>query len=207
LKTQIVLLSGKQGSGKTTLAAALRSDLQCSRTAFEEVRFAQAIYAIHDFRRDHLRSLGITVPDKDGEFLQDAGTKHGRQKFGEDVWVRATRGAVKRAQALHSQSPNQPSRLVVVISDCRFRNEFEAFPDALRVRLECARDVRKQRCDAWRDTEAHLSEMDLDDYVFKGRFDMVFNTLTQTTRHCSTMIQAQLDKNVWLEKREVEGDY
>ena len=62
------------------------------------------------------------------------------------------------------------------MDDCRFKNEFNAIPEALRIRLQCPRVVRRIRCTAWRDNEDHPSETDLDSYVDQNKFDLVFET-------------------------------
>ncbi len=196
---QVVLISGKQGAGKTTLTNALWRRLLDKGAAAKEIRFAGTIYEIHDFARARLEALGIELPEplkvKDGPMLQWLGTEWGRKTIADDIWVRCAQGAVAQ---FHE---DYPGRAVALVSDCRFRNECDAFPQALRVRLECPKDTRKGRCEAWRENDVHPSEIDLDDYVHAGRFDMVFNTGTQPVDQIVALVVAQLDKNVWAEKR------
>lgn len=85
---------------------------------------------------------------------------------------------------------------IVIVGDCRFKNEFELMPEALRIRLECNREVRKERCEMWRDNETHPSEIDLDDYVHINKFDMIFNTATQATHDIAEMVLARLESDI-----------
>lgn len=171
---QIVLLSGKQGAGKTTIADGLKATFVRRNVAFHSLPFAGPIYEMHDFCRKTLKDCGVEVPHKikDGNLLQLLGTEWGRKTVGENIWVEALIGRVAR---LRMENPIVP--LIVVIPDCRFKNEFAAFPDALKIRLECPSMVRRERAEMWRKDETHQSEVDLDSYVDK--FDLTFNTAFQ----------------------------
>lgn len=198
IDNKIVLISGKQGSGKTTLVAALQHLLP--KRHVTEFKFASTIYQIHNFARMRLRELRIPIPEelavKDGPLLQLLGTEWGRQTYGADIWVKCCRAEIEQFFEYLVRKPR-----IAVVSDCRFKNEFEAFPNALRVRLECPKLARKDRCEQWRENDTHPSEIDLDDHVHNGQFDMIFDTQHATAEQCATLIAAQLDKNVWLEKR------
>lgn len=195
----IVLISGKQGSGKTTLTKELLEALGMVRVEF---RFAKVIYDIHDKIREMINDFGIETPEhvkvKDGKLLQFLGTELGRNTYGEDVWVRITRRIV---DTLIEKYGNYPQPLLIVVSDCRFKNEFEAFPEALRVRLECVKEVRKGRCEQWRDTDTHPSETDLDDHVYAGKFDLIFDTEFTDASQVSTKILQVLKDGNWVGKR------
>lgn len=204
MQTQIVLISGKMGSGKTTTALALENIMMKPKTvAVVQQTFAAPIYHMHNFCRAYLQSIGIkfaaAVDVKDGKLLQLLGTEWGRNTVGPDIWVDACRGEIKKTIQFYEEHGFQ--RLVIVIADARFPNEFYGFNEALRVRLECTRDVRKVRAEMWRENEMHPSEIGLDDYVHAGKFDMIFDTANASSSHCATLIAAQLDKNVWMEKR------
>ncbi len=200
---RIILLSGKQGSGKSTLTQELIGLF--SKAHVNEFKFAETIYSIHNYARELLKKFGIEHPDhlkiKDGKMLQWLGTEWGRGTYGEDVWTKCTRGEISGFFELYSVKPK-----IAVISDCRFKNEFAEFPDALRVRLECSEFVRRDRCEQWRTNTTHPSEVDLDGHSADGLFDVTFYTEHVSSRNIAQLIKAQLDKNVWMEKRKAQID-
>lgn len=155
-----ILLSGKQGSGKSTTTAKVAELLQEEGYDVSLVKFADPLYEMHKQVLLVAESYGLVVPKKDGKLLQLLGTEWGRENYGKDVWVNC---ALNKFKALQN-SVTKDRFGVMLIDDCRFKNELGAFKNiAFTVRLEADRDVRKTRCDAWRDTEAHISETDLDD--------------------------------------------
>lgn len=178
----IFFISGKQGSGKTSLSRALDSAL-VSRQVYR-LRFAGPLYEMHDAVRGVLSRYGIPydIEKKDGDLLQLLGTEWGRKKFGYDVWVNALLEAIRRV----------PKQDVVVIEDGRFENEFDSFSNircCVRIRLECSREIRKQRAEFWREREDHVSETGLDHYASMGRFDMVLDSDRFTTAElCSQVL-------------------
>jgi cytidylate kinase len=173
-----LLISGKQGSGKTKTADALQS-LLTSR-GFEVVRykFAQPLYEMHDMVLAYMAEEGFEVPVKDGLLLQLLGTDWGRAVFGPYVWVKCASFEYRRIRKTVSEytKPTIYQKTVVfLIDDLRFKTELEGFrEDGFTVRLEAARDVRKSRADSWRDNETHQSEVDLDDCL--DFFDAVIRT-------------------------------
>ena len=103
---------------------------------------------------------------KSSPLLQFLGTEFGRKRD-TDIWVNLAKN--KAEQLLKSCQ-------FVAVDDGRFENEFHAFPDAFKIRLECDRDIRKARCDAWRENEFHPSEVGLDEYSKQGKFDYYIDT-------------------------------
>jgi energy-coupling factor transporter ATP-binding protein EcfA2 len=202
MKTQIVLLSGKQGAGKDTLAHELAKFSKHGKTSVAIVAFAFPIRTIHDWIRSFMGAMGLSAPAevvvKDGDLMQLVGL-WARKRYGDDCWLKAAKSRIEKIMG--TASVEAPERLVIVVTDCRFQNEFDAFPEALRVRLDCARDIRKGRAEMWRDNEQHQSETDLDDYVMGGRFDMIFNTQTQAPGDIAEMVMATLERDDWIEKR------
>lgn len=173
----VVMISGKQGSGKSTITAKLR--LLCQRRtktwAASEVIFAGPIYEVHNYRRDLFRKYGLKMDEKDGPFLQDLGTKHGRERLGENVWVKIAENKIfQEIEKLHKDGFQRAS---FFISDTRFPNELNLaseWKNSIKVRLEAPEVVRKQRCPAWRDRTDHPSEVSLDGC--HELFDMVIDT-------------------------------
>lgn len=188
---KIIMISGKQGSGKTTLTKELLRYFKSRKIPALELRFAATIYKIHDAALEVMDNLGFETMKIDGELLQYLGTEWGRKRFGESVWV----DAVKRQIAEHVEPT------VFIISDCRFRNEFDAFPEALRVRLTCPQGERERRAEKWRDNVQHPSEIDLDNYAESEKFDIYLDTFSLDTIGCATLVMAKLDKSNWVERR------
>lgn len=201
---KIVLVSGKQGSGKTTTCDQLAKEWH-ERFGYdvEHLTFASTIYAMHDSIRAILTKNGINIPDevkvKDGPLLQWLGTEWGRSTIGENVWVDCLKGQINNLIDLHVKRGDR--KLLFLVSDCRFPNEFDSLPAALRVRLECPKEIRKKRCSMWRENDTHPSEIALDGYVKNNMFDLVVHTDGDDVNCAVGLIGAQLTKNVWKEKR------
>jgi Mrp family chromosome partitioning ATPase len=152
---RVVLISGKQGSGKTTLSRNLTAFLAGDGLNPIGIKFADVLYELHDNIWKTMNKYGRQLnAKKDGPLLQLLGTEWGRNTLGENIWVEIAK--YRAAEAL------KDPRAVVIIDDCRFPNELSAFPEAFRVRLESPAAVRRERCEAWRDNETHQSETALD---------------------------------------------
>lgn len=194
----ILILSGKQGSGKSSIQAEIQKR---AREKFEYVflvNFADPLYVLHDFILNKMESAyGVPKPasNKDGVLLQLLGTEWGRKVHGPNIWVDIMKTRIA--------NPTNQRRLFI-IADCRFENEFHGFPEALRVRLYCDEAERKLRTHGWRETTNHASEIDLDKVHDAGLFDLYINTSGNniTIEGAASLILAQLDKNSWVEKRE-----
>lgn len=169
MKRRIWVISGKQGSGKSTFAAELIKHFSPNAVV---IKFADPLYAIHDACLPVLKKFGLRPEEmkKDGELLQILGTEYGRRFLGDDVWVNA-------ARARAEMWLNASDKNVVIIDDCRFENEFDTFMnDAYLIRLKCPREIRKARCGYWRDNEDHVSETGLDQYEQQYRFHASIDT-------------------------------
>lgn len=163
---RVVLISGKQGAGKSAVAKALAAKLLRSRTS----KFAGPLYALGNLLYDHLHMAYDLQLDKEApafkRLLQVVGTEWGRQAVDDQIWVKCAQNLVAR--------PGHPET-VFVFDDCRFENELLAFPTAVKVRLVCDRDERRARADRWREDENHPSETGLD-HLDRGAFDLVAYT-------------------------------
>jgi nucleoside-triphosphatase THEP1 len=191
---QIILLSGKQGSGKTTLQNSLVTWLQQKELRVVTLNFADVLYEMHNRVLDVLNEYWPRRDIvKDGPLLQLLGTEWGRKTIDEDIWVKIMQYKVAAAKDVD----------VFIVGDCRFENEFNAFPEALRVRLRADEGARKKRCSMWRDNTKHPSETGLDEYAVKGLFDLYINTDDTPAAGCLALVLAQLTKtaDVWIEKR------
>lgn len=172
---QVIEISGKQSSGKSTLSAEIRKLILEQNKDFGviEIIFAGAIYEMHDACRNILKSYGIKIDQrKDGPLLQFLGTEWGRKNFGENVWVDIVKNKIKQYRLAAKEK--KLKGCVIVIPDLRFKNEVGVYPGSIKVRLECQEFERKQRCDSWRPNTQHQSEIDLDDCPEK--FNFIFDT-------------------------------
>lgn len=178
IETDIVMISGKMGSGKTTLSRELIKLLndQYDDWVGEEISFAAPLYEMHDHCRQVLRNYGIRPPHdiKDGNLLQLLGTEWARNTIDESIWIQCLKNRINELTHMHSHFNH--TRVTFIVPDCRFKNEFHSYGDALKVRLRCREDVRKARAEMWRDQSNHQSETDLDLYDVSGFFDAVFDT-------------------------------
>lgn len=185
----IVLISGKMGSGKTTLANELARawEKEKGHRAIL-INFADALYDMHNFCLGYLVDHGITPEHaKDRKLLQWLGTEWGRAQD-PDLWVKIVKRKIENLSH-HSRSLGQ--KLMFIVADCRFPNELTAFPDAYKVRLNCERVVRKYRCTRWTDTDNHESETALDN-IPNYDYDVIFNTETKPANECADFIIKRL---------------
>ena len=171
----LVMLSGKQGSGKTTVAEELCSQWMRLGIPTLRYKFAQPLYEMHDMVYVTAKDYGIEPPagGKDKDLLQVLGTEWGRNKRGKNLWVRCAQRKIEKMTEVM-----QETKLfhVVLIDDLRFRNEFDDMGEAIKIRFECHRDVRRGRTPCWREEEDHPSEVDLDYYAAHGKFDLTVAT-------------------------------
>jgi KaiC/GvpD/RAD55 family RecA-like ATPase len=174
-KPIILTISGKQGSGKTTLTKNIVDHFKTGGVGSTVacVKFADIIYEMHDEIGKVAVKYGIPFAKKESVLLQLLGTEFGRNTKGPDVWVDATINKIKSLW-------DQEGYAFFIIDDCRFPNEADMKVDGFKqvlVRLECSEAFRKGRADAWRDNTQHPSETGLDNYPFKH----VINTETYNT--------------------------
>lgn len=164
MKSIVILISGKQGSGKTTLAHEIEKRLEEQDIRSRQITFAAPLYEMQSAVLGVCESYGITVRKKYGSLLQFLGTEFGRKEFGENVWVDMARAKIEEYERL---GLGHGIANAYLISDCRFPNEYSSFPDAVRVRLDCPAEVRRARIEKtpgqnWREDQNHPSEIGLD---------------------------------------------
>ena len=185
-RTPVILVSAKQGAGRKTLVDGLGRLLRPENVSLYPVRFAEPLYHMHD---KVLSVLGEDLkvknpPEKDGPLLQLLGHEWlrtydaisaKRYAYGANVIANRCRGVV---DDWYQAQESSMFPAVLIIPDCHYIEEFDAFPDAIRVRLQCDRDTRKERTpiNQWRITESHISEVALDTFASMGRFDLTIDT-------------------------------
>jgi len=203
MQSVVIMISGKQGSGKTATTSFLNEIFSHKKMKIETYKFAGPIYEMQDAVWAIYSKYGYEMKDfvgeKDGELLQWLGTQHGRKKD-QDIWVNILK---KRAIEFLREAESKSEPGVVMVDDLRFKNEFTAaesiarFGKVIRIRLECPEEIRKARMapDTWRDNTTHQSEIDLDDWVDK--FDLVVDT-SQNLQACRKAIVHHLQKELGL---------
>jgi len=156
-----ILISGQQGSGKTTTANRVVQELWAQNYKAVKFRFADPLYQMHDAVRAVLKRYKLDdLQGIDGPLLQLLGTEWGRNTRGHDIWVRAFKASVLDYWFMNPDG-------IVVVDDCRFENEFKVFDSeahvsVVHVRLRAPKEVRKLRAEKWRDNDQHPSETGLD---------------------------------------------
>lgn len=192
-----ILISGKQGSGKTSLQNAVIKDWskKPGHVAYK-LNFADILYEMHDAV---LQVLHKYWPQrdivKDGPLLQLLGTEWGRNTIDTDIWVKCL---LQKAMNINRLAETGASELMVV-GDCRFENEFDGIPNALTVRLNADKEVRKSRCSMWRDRDDHPSETGLDEYATLGKFNVVLETDVLTLEESTAFVLGALQMKGSLE--------
>jgi hypothetical protein len=171
---KVIAISGKQGSGKSTLSNQIASKLLNVGWNVLSLKFAAPIYEMQDAVLRVARTHGLKPDAKEGRLMQLIGTEWGRERFGHDVW---TRCLVERLHHL-KDTRDVNTHTLVVIDDLRFGNELTAldmFGGVTTVRLECAEELREERCNSWRGGAGleHSSETSLDSVT---GWDRVFYT-------------------------------
>lgn len=166
MKGLVIQISGKQGSGKSTLSQKLKKELEEFYSVYC-LKYAGPLYEMHNAVLRVADEYGFKKIKKDGPLLQVLGTEWGRNTRGENCWVKAIK---KRAKELMTHDT------IVIIDDCRFENEFTAFPKSLKIRLVASAKIRKERAESWRTNQSHPSEVGLDRFEKLGKFDLVLDT-------------------------------
>lgn len=199
MKHLVVQISGKQGSGKDTLADVLSSKLVKADISVSRYSYAKVLYQMQD-EVLKIMSRYVTVPKKDGRLLQLLGTDWARENYGNDVWLNIVRKEIDHIKEIsgtgmhYSATTNRMEPLfgigrVHLITDCRWVNTAQGFPGGLLYRLDCPEAVRKERVLAmpggsWREIP-HESESSLDEYK---DFDYRFWSDLMSTNHIAEYI-------------------
>jgi tRNA A37 threonylcarbamoyladenosine biosynthesis protein TsaE len=183
----VILISGKQGSGKTTLSKTLLNFFELNNHKITSLKFAGPLYEMHDavliVLNQYQTALDLinngNAINLDKTLLQILGTEWGREKLHNNIWPNIVLGQINN---IRKNYPNTK----IIIDDLRFLNELEVIDSSidkcLKIRLECDEEIRKARCSQWRDNTNHPSETDLDAHLDK--FDMVFDTGKMSVTDC-----------------------
>ena len=191
----VLMISGKQGSGKTTLAKSVGLwALNCRQDFFVyPLKFADPLYEMHHSIKEIMRSVGEPIEGTDGTLLQMLGD-----------WGRARRQTLfvdilrRRVEQIVERSIVDNTNRLILIDNARFENEIDCVKNSLdtrviRVRLEASEHVRQVRAEKWRPAVGHKSEVGLDNYSF---FDKIIFTDSlsahDTTEATTKLIEERL---------------
>lgn len=154
---RVILISGCQGSGKTTLANDLKLLLLDKFYHPVVTKFAAPIYLLHGTIKETLKKCGVEPLELDGTLMQLLG-EHIRATYGADTFLNIVEAEIIRAMYI--------TRAIVVVDDLRYLNELEVWSrnECVLVRLECPEHIRRERAEKWRDNTGHPSETELNSY-------------------------------------------
>lgn len=164
---RIVLISGQQGSGKSTMARCVAHLAKQKQFIPVLLKFADPLYDLHALIYAKLAEYGVKQPKKiDRSLLQKLGTDWARNTISDDIWVDCLRARVIKILSI--------TNTIIIIDDVRFRNElFMELPEEpCRVRLNASVESRRNRAEKWGEGN-HQSETEL---LNETRFDFIFDT-------------------------------
>lgn len=191
-KFNIIGLHGKMGSGKDFLNDnVIKPQLNEYDEKYSIISFADQIKI--NVATQHNMNIMDMYGDKSPELrilLQEEGTERGRDKYGEDIWIKY----VENWMILRHQRDNVGTFL---ITDVRFKNEAEWIvkmggklikihaPDRNEIRLtkESGGDPKLLE-----KIQNHPSETDLDDYEFENVIDNSIKNQDKSTGELRELI-------------------
>lgn len=184
----IIGLMGEAKTGKDTVANMLQAEYDFRHEAFAG-KLKEACRVLFNFSDTQLHGSLKEVVDPfwnktPRETLQFVGTELFRNQFDQNFWV-------KSLMSLIASNDNQRW----VISDCRFRNEFQAIRDA------GGKVIRLYRIDgvgAERGIEGHPSEVEMQS-ISDTEFDEVIKVPTGVPR---LLAEARLIITNWIHEAE-----
>jgi hypothetical protein len=194
MKTLVLLISGKQGSGKTTLAQGLFNKFLESRIVqgVYAMKFADPLYDMQKAIAAVMDRYDYPIKTPDGRLLQLLGTEWGRSTIDKNLWVKLAQ--IRIEKLLESQIVR--TNRLIIIDDARFPNEIEAFDEfqkfwpeveIMKLRLEAPEHVRQVRAEKWRTHTDHPSEVALDGY--HGWDKVLFTDTTNAADGLSAVTQ------------------
>ncbi|HUS88584.1 MAG TPA: hypothetical protein VMW91_04295 [Desulfosporosinus sp.] len=163
---KVLLISGKQGSGKSALRRAICDNIVNA----VHVSLATPIRMICRYFGDGVDEvnetyeLGMDIDVETRQVLNFIATQWGRS-VDPQIWAKCAVHKLKTLQTGWKWDDSQiDSKFMAVLDDFRFKNEVELISKHFTVRtlrLECQQHVRNQRAKYWGDPD-HISETDLD---------------------------------------------
>lgn len=166
----LIGFSGKMGTGKNYIAEKVLPcvlDKMMSNIQYYYLAFGDQMKVELGCRNKEL-NYGLLFDKKTKEvrqMLQQYGTENGRNKYGEDVWIRSMGLWM---DIFRNRTPNKNN--VFIITDVRFKNEADWINkhNGILIRVDAPqRNMERINQEGSQDIQNHASETDLDDYPFK----------------------------------------
>uniref|UniRef100_A0A6C0LYL1 Uncharacterized protein n=1 Tax=viral metagenome TaxID=1070528 RepID=A0A6C0LYL1_9ZZZZ len=169
-KNLLIGLSGKMGSGKNYIAEKILpiilnkmiTNIQYYYIAFGDQMKVEVGCRNKDLSYD---SLFNEKTKEVRQMLQEYGTKNGRDKYGEDIWIRSLSLWM---EIYKNRTPNKNN--IFIVTDVRFRNEAQWIKqhNGILLRVNAPnRTASRVKQEGSEDIQNHLSETDLDNYPFE----------------------------------------
>jgi hypothetical protein len=158
----IYAFSGKLGTGKDYLARKFIKINDLHNYAYvcfsDIIKLNTIVFDKIDFDR-----VFVAKDEESRSLLQRNGTENGRNKYGEDVWIRYMHNSIR----MHAMRGIKN----VIITDLRFKNEYEYLNalGAVIFRIEAPQRHRDKVIEEFGTDRVmtHSSETDLDDVKFE----------------------------------------
>ena len=189
-KTLFIGFSGKIGSGKNYIAEQIFTPLLINKLYNKNTLIVPYYFSFGDHLkveclcRNSYESLSDDIgyygffcekTKETRDMLQKYGTENGREKYHENIWIRAVDTWVK-IQTQRLKKSGIDTLAIIIISDIRFKNEVKYIEDhgGIVIRID-ANDRSSLRIDQESNGDViikhniqnHESEISLDDYEFK----------------------------------------
>jgi dephospho-CoA kinase len=186
-----IIVTGKAGSGKSTLTGALQKywgargiAVFCCNLAEPIYRMADAVYVVG-------RHFGIEPPagGKDRELLQALGDEWGNKKDPE-IWVKAAKNKIAQVTKLWEE---KGLLYIVLLERVCHPNQLAAWPDAFKIQLHAPESVRKERCAHWPLNPNHASETALDGAVFDAKYDTSVLSTEDIVKNVAEAVKERFD--------------
>ncbi len=186
----IVGLAGKIGSGKDYVAKHTFKPLGFKQWAFA---WPLKIAVLAENPEFTWNQVFVTKPSTVRTRLQLRGTEEGRNKYGEDVWVRATDAYLT---LLHEEWGIND----FVLTDVRFPNEAEYIKSQAGLLIKVHAPVRQLEAEKGLKLEhtLHASETALDGYE---DWDIVYNNDPESTRLANEYSVFIMTIHDWIRQR------